>query len=456
MIKNILSIALLATSLAVSAQTDTSHKLYLGKGDKTVASFEMNDGDYITFTRPQNMATTMAVELTNVKAGKNYINYKVNTKKQDQIYGHMLLQASFLDLFLTQYYNTSLSTVSEDVLKEALKTLFASGYGYVDQGAKTFSIKDCSTDSKGNTLFIPAGQEYFIVTVDANENYEMGNELSYVKVKTQEPGESTETLNVTYKGIDETGVHFGVEPSAGIVALYTVFGTKKSIDEFVNVYSYDYLMFTQGLSHTVAQWKENEPVAKVERENDYSFYVLGIDKNGDWVKAQLDEHIKPLQDSNCPIVDVLANTVTDGHVTVTFGVTPKDVKKATVRLILDNDLQDELNRNKTLPEIAAEGATDVTATVNAEGEYTFDKDNLERGWYSLLCSATGDKGTTVTRASFHSHLDNAEWEILSKQFPNETTPSQIKTLKSINGSLNINKPCLTTKHIILNKDNKLR
>ena len=421
MIKTILSLALAATALTATAQTDDTRKVYLGKGDKTVASFNLGDGDYITFTRPQNMVPTLAVEPSQVKAGKNYVRYTVETKAKDQIYGHMLLQSTFVDLFLTQYYSTTLADASEDVLKEALKTLFASGYGYVDQGRQTFTIKDCSTDSKGNVLFIPAGQEYILATVDANENYEMGQELSYVRVKTEAPGESQETLQVAYAGIDEAGAHFTVSPSAGIVALYTIFGTKKSIDEFVNVYSYDYLMFTQAMAQTVAQWADDTPVAKVSKEDDYSFYVLGVDKDGNWVKAQLDQHIKPLQDETCPVVDVLSNTVTDGHVTVSFGVTPKDVKKATVRLMLDNDLTDELNRGKTLPEIAAEGATDVTATVNAEGEYTFDKDHLERGWYSLLCSATGERGTTVTRATFHSHLENAEWEILSKTFPDKAT-----------------------------------
>lgn len=456
MIKSILSIALMVSALTATAQTETPHKLYLGKGDKTVASYDMNDGDYVTFTRPQNMATTMSVELSNVKTGKNYVSYRVNTQKQDQIYGHMLLQASFIEMFLTQYYNTTLAEASDDVLKEALKTLFASGYGYIDEGPQTFTIKDCSTDAKGNTLFIPAGQEYFIATVDANKDYEMGKDLSFVRTKTQAPGESKETLNVTYKGIDETGVHFGVEPSSGIVALYTVFGTKKSIDEFVNVYSYDYLMFTQGLSHTIAQWKADEPVAKVIREDDYSFYVLGIDKNGDWVKAQLDEHIKPLVDDGCPIVDVLSNTVTNGHATVSFGVTPKDVKKATVRLILDNELKNELNRNKTLPEIAAENATDITAEINAEGEYTFDKDQIERGWYALLCSATNEKGTTVTRAIFHTHLDNAEWEILSNTFPNKSATKANRVYAPVNGKINIAKPTLGTKHVFLSHDNRLK
>ena len=89
-----------------------------------------------------------------------------------------------------------------------------------------------------------------------------------------------------------------------------------------------------------------------------------------------------------------------------------------MRLMSDNDVINELNKNKTLDQIALEGdATDIKLTINTTGEYTFAKDNIDRDWYSLLISATDENGTNVTIIIFHSHLENFNWSVETSTFP---------------------------------------
>ncbi len=453
MIKKILSVVLMATALTATAQAQ--QKVHLAKGDQTVATYTLSDGDYICFSRPENMETDKKVEVTETETGKNYVTYTIATNTPQQAYAHMLVKSSFLDLFLTQYYGLSLSTATEEQLQNAFKTLFSAGYGYVADAAGTFTFKDGQDDGNGETLFIPGGQEYYIVTVDVDvqdSKYTMGSEFSYTKVTTKNPGQSSETLTVTYEGLNEKGAaHFSITPGSGIVTLHTVFATTASIDEFVNTYSYDYLMFTQGESFTTEQWNaldESDQAWSVSKEADFSLYVLGIDKNGNWVKAQVDTHIKPKVDDNCPTLDVTSNTASDGNVSVTVSVSPQTLTKATVRLMLENDFANEVNKytydkpSDVWPEVATAGdAEDITEAVNASGTYTFSKENLARGWYVVLFTATDANGTTLTKAGFHSHLSDAKWDLTTKTYPaSSTSETSAKSLAPATGKISVALP----------------
>lgn len=453
MIKKILSVVLMATALTVTAQAQ--QKVHLAKGDKTVATYSLSDGDYICFSRPANMVTEKKVELTETETGKNYVSYTVATNTVEQVFAHMLIKCSYIDLFLTQYYGLSIETATEDQMKSVFRSLFLSGYGYVADAAGTFTFKDGEEDGNGETLFIPGGQDYYIVTVDVNvsgSKYTMGNELSYTKVSTKTAEESSETLTVTYDGLNANGAaQFSITPSAGIATMHTVFGTTASIDEFINVYSYDYLMFTQGESFTNEQWyalDESNKAWSVSKEGDYSLYVLGIDQNGDWVKAQVDTHIKPLRTDSCPELDVTSSSVSNGNVSATISVSPQTLTKATVRLMLDDDFADEVNGytydkpSDVWPDVAMAGdAEDITEEVNANGMYTFTKEGLSRGWYALLFTATDKNGTTVTKAVFHTHLTDANWEYTTKTYPaTSTSEASAKSFAPATGKVSVSLP----------------
>uniref|UniRef100_UPI004028CC53 hypothetical protein n=1 Tax=Prevotella sp. TaxID=59823 RepID=UPI004028CC53 len=64
---------------------------------------------------------------------------------------------------------------------------------------------------------------------------------------------------------------------------------------------------------------------------------------------------------------------------------------------------------------------DVTADITADGKLTFSRSftEQERDWYVVVLGVTDANGTTVTRAAFHTHIENAEWSILSRTYPKE-------------------------------------
>ena len=74
---------------------------------------------------------------------------------------------------------------------------------------------------------------------------------------------------------------------------------------------------------------------------------------------------------------------------------------------------------------------DIKADIKYYGEYTFSKEDVERGWYSLLISGTDENGTNVTRLIFHTHLENSEWEIETTTFPVQADTAKTKATKQI-------------------------
>lgn len=426
--KAIFATAILAgtASLGVNAQEN----VYLVKGGKVVAQYPVSGVDYMSFKLPEGVEAADSVVPSAVETGKNYIKYAVKTKEKDGYYGHAFFQAQTIDLLLRTYYDTTLEAVGQATLKEILKRLVAN-YGYLGQGDQTFTVKDGSNDGDGTDFFIPGGQDFYVATVNVtsvtDENATIGNEVNFVKLTTNTPGESGETVSVEYAGVDADGnAAYNISLGDNIKTMYALLGSKKKVDQFESVYGYDYMMFTSATQLTASDWSKyynGKNVWEISDEDDYVMNVLAVDANGDWVKASAENHITVGQ-GDCPKVNVLSKEAGDGSVKVNFEITPSNVTSAYVRLMTDNDLSNELNKDKTLDQIAAEGdAEDITSTINYAGEYTFKKDNIDRGWYTLLISGTDKNGTTVTKASFHSHLTNASWEIESKTFPASTSSS---------------------------------
>ena len=96
-------------------------------------------------------------------------------------------------------------------------------------GTQAFTIKDGEKDSSGEINFIPGGQEYYLVTAGITMNGDepsLDNDINYVMVRTKDPGVSSETLTVEYKGVNDNGnAWFDVQSGEGIGSLYFVFGT---------------------------------------------------------------------------------------------------------------------------------------------------------------------------------------------------------------------------------------
>lgn len=355
----------------------------------------------------------------------------------------MVLSEAYMSLFLMQYQGKDLSMMSDAELNAAFVTLMSAGYGEGAIGTKTFNMMDGVKNASGETQYVGGGLGYYLVACDLVENdgkYSLGTQMSYQKITTPEPGQSSATLDVEYKGLDADGhALFSVIPGKQIKTLHMVIGTSRSIDEFVSLFGYEWLMFTQGSDFTADQWNELTDEDKgwnIESEDDYSFYVLGVDANGDWVKAEVENvHIKPVAANDCAEVDLTDYSCVDGSLNVTYNVKTKASKidKASILVMKENDWDDALNeivKNKNYenpyeawPEevAAAAEAKDVTADITADGKLTFSRSftEQERDWYVVVLGVTDANGTTVTRAAFHTHIENAEWSILSRTYPKE-------------------------------------
>lgn len=421
--KKLLSVALLigAATLSISAQDH----VYLIKGNKVVAKFPVADVDYLSFKLPEGVTDGYSVSPESVETGKNYLKYTVKTDDPQQYYGHAFFQSQLLDKLLRTYYDTTIDEVDEATLKQVAKMLL-SNYGYMDQGTKTYTIKDGENDGYGTDFFVPGGQDFYVATVNVTEidpttqQGTMGDEVSVMKMTTKVAGESAETMGIEYTGLNDKGeATYSITPGSGVKTMYLALTKKKQLDQYVSIYGYDYVMFSTAQAITAADWKKygDQYSWTLDGEDDYVMSVLGIDANGDWVKASDEQHIVATTD-DCPKVNIFSKEAGDNKVKVNFEITPSNVTAAHVRLMADNDVENELNKGKTLEQIAVEGdATDITSAINSAGEYTFAKEGLTPNWYSLLISATDENGTNVTRMVFNDHLDNFEWDIDTKTFP---------------------------------------
>lgn len=432
--------AMIIAAAAVSTTAQAQQKVNLNKGDQKVATVELGENDYIAFSRPAGVRDQRLVEIIKTATTKNSVKYTILAKTDDQFSCHMMVDKYFLEAFMREYMNTQLSNCTQEQLENAFSTLLLSGYGSGLRGTQDFVVENGEADQSGSTQFVLGGQDYYIVTcnlvADGNA-YQLGNDMSYKVVSTPAAGQSSETLEVNYVGLDAEGkATFSVDASDGIKTLHMVLGTKKSIDEVLNVMGYDYVMSVESNNFTLENWRELQDAEmnkwNLSAEDHYSFLVLGVDNNGDWVKAQVDDvYIKPAADNNCPKLDTESFKVTDGALAVSYSVASQTASPLQARMVLmkENDWDDTLNEyvrvkgyenpSEAWPDLMnSDKATDVTADVK-DGKYNFTKNftDDERDWYVLAFAVTDANGTTITRTSFHSHIEGADSETITHTYP---------------------------------------
>lgn len=456
--------AMIIAAAAVSTTAQAQQKVNLNKGDQKVVTVELGENDYIAFSRPAGVLDQRLVEIVKTATTKNAVKYTILAKTDDQFSCHMMVDKYFLEAFMREYMNTQLSNCTKEQLENAFSTLLLSGYGSGLRGTQDFVVENGEADQSGSTQFVLGGQDYYIVTcnlvADGNA-YQLGNDMSYKIVSTPAAGQSSETLEVNYVGLDAEGkATFSVDASDGIKTLHMVLGTKKSIDEVLNVMGYDYVMSVESNNFTLENWRELQDAEmnkwNLSAEDHYSFLVLGVDNNGDWVKAQVDDvYIKPAADNNCPKLDTESFKVADGALAASYSVASQTASPLQARMVLmtENDWDDTLNEyvrvkgyenpSEAWPDLMnSDKATDVTADVK-DGKYNFTKNftDDERDWYVLAFAVTDANGTTITRTAFHSHIEGADSETITHTYPVSATTAAAKkapqALKLANGRVKV-------------------
>lgn len=460
--------AMIIAAAAVSTTAQAQQKVNLNKGDQKVVTVELGENDYIAFSRPAGVLDQRLVEIVKTATTKNSVKYTILAKTDDQFSCHMMVDKYFLEAFMREYMNTQLSNCTKEQLENAFSTLLLSGYGSGLRGTQDFVVENGEADQSGSTQFVLGGQDYYIVTcnlvADGNA-YQLGNDMSYKVVSTPAAGQSSETLEVNYVGLDAEGkATFSVDASDGIKTLHMVLGTKKSIDEVLNVMGYDYVMSVESNSFTLENWRELQDAEmnkwNLSAEDHYSFLVLGVDNNGDWVKAQVDDvYIKPAADNNCPKLDTESFKVADGALAASYSVASQTASPLQARMVLmtENDWDDTLNEyvrakgyenpSEAWPDLMnSDKATDVTADVK-DGKYNFTKNftDDERDWYVLAFAVTDANGTTITRTAFHSHIEGADPETITHTYPvaaataaaKKAPQKAVQALKLANGRVKV-------------------
>lgn len=423
MIKKIFT--LLALFSAMTATTYAQETLYLMKGDKTVASYKTDEIDYVTFHRPAEAHPTTTFTITPKGEGKDYLSFRIAAQDENQSYLYSWIPKCQVEYVLQQLNDETIETADDVTLKSALRYLVGISY-VVTKGSQTCTVKNGEDDAEGTPMFVAPGQDYYIVAVDVDEDIKLGSSLTYITMKTADPTRSSESLSVAYNGLNSEGnALFQITPSSGIKTFYAVFGKDKALQQWAATMGQTEMLLTLGYYFTPAEWNsysEEDRAWEIDGEDDYSLYVLAVDAKGDTLMAQCTQHIQGENAYDTPKIELLSKEASDGTVKACFEITPSNVTGATVRLMKEDDVSNQLNAGKTLLELAtSDEATDITSEINSAGEYTFSQTDLSRGWYTLLVSGTNDKGSTVMQASFHSHLSDATWEVNNTAFPNQST-----------------------------------
>lgn len=426
--------SLLVLFSALTATAFAQQKLYLMKGDKTVASYNTDEIDYVTFRRPADAQVQEAFVVTPKGAGKTSLTFRITAQDEEQTYAAAWIPASQVEFMLQYLYGKTIETADTASLQTILRRLVLASSIIITRGSQTFSISNDKAFDDGTLPSIVPGLDYFVTVTDIDSSFTIGKKIYYATMHTAEPEQSKETISVEYNGLTSDGnASFDITPSSGIKKFYALFGNDKSLQQYAGTLGYSGALTAFGYEFTPEEWNaysEEDRAWEIDGEGDYSLYVLAIDANGDTLMAQATEHIQEENAYGTPTITILSKEAADGNVKVNFEIIPNEVSKATVRLMKENDVSNALNEGKTLIDITnCDEATDITSTINAAGAYTFSQSDIARGWYTLLVCATNDKGSTVMQAGFHSHLTDASWEVNSTAFPNATT----RAAKGLNG-----------------------
>ena len=81
-------------------------------------------------------------------------------------------------------------------------------------------------------------------------------------------------------------------------------------------------------------------------------------------------------------------------------------------MMSENMVDDRLNMGYTYPELAMGGnSIEITNEINTTGEYTFESDEVEEQWNTILIYAKSkDGGVTTMRLNFYPDNDS-DWSI---------------------------------------------
>lgn len=281
----------------------------------------------------------------------------------------------------------------------------AEGFGYVQTGTSKFTQKDFDVDDDGYLFDIKAGQEYLVVAFDLTEQGAVGTHFVEKTVKTDDPAQSPGSISAELVSSGNAGNVFRVTASDDILYAYTLYGYKSVLEPYISMFGFDYTMFLFG--EILLPEEFGEAITwPVEDPDEYAFYALGIDTNGDWTQYATTVDLSDMKVG--PEISTLSKTALDGGVNISFEISPSNVEEAYV-LGMDMNTLDDMLQTTSAVEIVKTG-TDITSEIRSAGEYTFVNNELPAAWYSVLVYGKTADGESVKRYEFYPRVDSEIFE----------------------------------------------
>jgi len=412
--KFILPLLLLAAAFTPASADEM---MYLIKGDQVVAKYNVNDIDYASFYLPEGVVDT-PIRLTVDNVGKNNVTYTVSTTSSNTAYAHGILSEWDLWYAAMDNFGEEFDALTDEQ-KVAVLQAYLPYAGYFGIGNGTYTQTDNADDGMGERQSVRPGTTYYLCAWQVDPVTQAPLEyFEYTKFTTEEPGESTGTLDVSFKRQNAEGLAFNFSMSSNMQYVIVVYGMKDVMDSFVEFYGKELTMGVFGQAWTIDEVTGMNP-EKPEIENatwpvdeagEYVLMARAVDNFGNIKEVKVYATAEAVE-AEGPAINVLNRSKTPGNVSVSFEITPSNVVEAYVRMIDMNTCDDRLNGGYELHEIAAGGdATDITNEINSMGEYTFTSSEVPDGWQSLLIMAKDADGLRTTqRMDFLTTQADSEW-----------------------------------------------
>lgn len=412
--KSILTLACAAAVLSATAQDQEN--MYLIKGDRIVATYGVDDVDYISFKLPENINNDR-IWLTLNSVGKNRVSYTVNTQGESVGYAHGLVDGWTLQYYALDLYESNFTDLPAETQTYLLQTILPYN-AYISLGTDTFEQVDFQDDGDGGRFLVTPGTDFYLCAWEINPATQQPLE-AFVSEKftTQAPGKSSATLAAEFKGMNSEGAEFNISGSSDLVYIKTAYGPKEAIDLYIAAGLEEQLfgMFGQNFTLDQLQGVSDETgyanaTWPADESGDYVLLMRGYDANGDMVTARADASVT-VEVGDGPQINVLSRSKDTQGVSVSFEITPSNVSEAYVNMLPMNDVDDKLNMGYELYEVASSGSsTDIYDDIRANGEYTFSTTWPEKDtWYSILIYARDTDGNRIAQRMDVADFDGSEW-----------------------------------------------
>lgn len=424
-------IMLAVAALMFACQLSAQSTMYLVKDNHVVGKYASGTVDYITFDLPEGVIDGSLV-LDVVSASKNSVTYTVTPIEKGMMYCHGILLKEAVNLVAVSYYGTELDKLSEEEFNDCILNCFLMNLGtaYAGEGAKSYTQTDYVSDGYG-MMDVVSGADYYAVAFPIDEEYTPVGDYYYKEFSTKPSGVSAGTFEVKYLGQNGDGCEFEFQASSDIVHIYTAFGVKSSMEQYVATFGYNVLFVVAGnWPRDVLLDTSGDPnVWDVYGESgEYVMYAIAVDRDGNQIRREVTAtYVSDKVEG--PKINILSKSKGNGNVSVNFEITPSNVSEAYVRLMKENDFDNMVNDGWYPYEIAStRDATDIYNEIRSTGEYTFTASSLGDEWYALIIYARDNDGNrTVAEIAFNM-LPDSEWAIFNPVKKQAKAPAQVKSV----------------------------